>query len=789
MKKQLLLLLLFAIFSFNGWTQSISFTSVPTSTTVGTNLVVNYKYTAATTGKVTFFIGKYGVTDPWDFISDVAYAETPAVVGTDVTGSFTVLIPNGTTPTANLTGNQNYRFKLELWDASNVWLAGDTDSQNNYNFTAAAAVPAVSVTSIPTSTQVGTNLVVNYKYTAAAEGKVSIEVTKRGGANADDYISTVGYMVLDPAVAGTDVTGSFTVLIPNGTTPTANLTGNQNYRFKLELWDASNVWLAGDYSTINYNFTAPPNTWVGGTSSSWTDGSNWNNGVPDATMDVIIGTGTFQPIIASNVSIKSLKLNELTSLTVNSGNNITVAGAITNNGLMTIENNANLIQAGTTNANTGNIIVKRNSNALSRLDYTSWSSPVSNASQFLTTFSPLTLTNRFYNYNEATNQYNEISSPSSTIFAVGSGYLIRMPNTAVAAPATEVFTGVFTGVPNNGTINKVITYNGSAPFGYNLVGNPYPSAIDAQVFITANTTNIESSLYFWRKINNASGSSYAVYNPLGGTAATPSSGVPNGIIQVGQSFFVKAKSTSSVSFNNSMRVANNDNQFFRTNQLASKDRLWLNLTSTSGIFSQTLIGYTADATTDVDMYDAKYIGDSSICLTSKINGEEYTIQGRPAFDVSDVVGLNFKTDAAGDYTIGLDHFDGLFAAGQDVYLKDNTTDVETDLKAGAYTFAAAAGVDNTRFSLKYQRRLKVDASAFNENSVRVYRNNGALYVNSGNIAISKITVFDIQGRLITEQKNVKATSAVINNLKTVHQVLIVKIVSEDNKEVTKKVVN
>jgi len=176
-------------------------------------------------------------------------------------------------------------------------------------------------------------------------------------------------------------------------------------------------------------------------------------------------------------------------------------------------------------------------------------------------------------------------------------------------------------------------------------------------------------------------------------------------------------------------------------------------------------------------------------LTSNIDGGEYTIQGRPEFDASDIVALNFKTDKTSDYTIAIDHASGLFATGQDVYLVDSKTGAETDLKAGAYTFNAVAGADNTRFSLKYQKTLKVDAPAFNENSVRVYKNNGTLYVNSGNVAISNIKVFDIQGRLITEQKNVKATSAVINNLKAVHQVLIVKIASEDNSLVTKKVVN
>ena len=154
-----------------------------------------------------------------------------------------------------------------------------------------------------------------------------------------------------------------------------------------------------------------------------------------------------------------------------------------------------------------------------------------------------------------------------------------------------------------------------------------------------------------------------------------------------------------------------------------------------------------------------------------------------------MVALNFKTDVAGDYTIALDHFDGLFATGQDIYLVDSKTGAETDLKAGSYTFATATGVDNVRFSLKYQKTLKVDAPAFNENSVRVYKNNGTLYVNSGNIAINNIKVFDIQGRLIEEQKNLNATSAVINNLKATHQVLIVKIAGQDNSIVTKKVVN
>jgi hypothetical protein len=322
-----------------------------------------------------------------------------------------------------------------------------------------------------------------------------------------------------------------------------------------------------------------------------------------------------------------------------------------------------------------------------------------------------------------------------------------------------------------------------------MVGNPYPSTIDADDFITINTSKIENSLYFWRKINNPldSSTAYAVYNALGSTK-TLSSEFPNGTIQVGQGFFVKAKSNSTISFTNAMRVANNDDQFFRTNQV-QKDRIWLNLTNDLGVFSQTLIGYLEEGSQGVDSYDAKYINDSPIALTTNINNEEYTIQSRSIFDPADVVALNFKTNIAGDFTIALDHFDGVFTTEQNIYLKDNNTSYETDLKAGSYTFTATAGIDNTRFSLSYLSTLNVDVPTINDNNVRVYINNGSLHVTSGKSVINTIEVYDILGRLIAHQKSVKATTASIHNLKATNQVLIIKIIDENSKEVIKKTVN
>jgi len=549
----------------------------------------------------------------------------------------------------------------------------------------------------------------------------------------------------------------------------------------------------------NVTVTASATAWTGGTSSDWTVATNWTNGVPTSISDVSIASGTNQPIIASNVTINSLAITS-GNLTVNSGVNLTVIGAIANNGgTMTLASNANLIQGGTTNMNTGNITVNRDSNALKRLDYTLWSSPVT-GSQTLAQFSSLTSQspNRFYTYNPGTNVYDAITTPISTTFSAGSGFLIRMPNEGSAnynaGNETLVFSGQFTGIPNNGNISVTT----SSP-GFYAVGNPYPSTIDANTFLSLPGNSTDGTLYFWRKTNgvantagsSATGTAYATWTTFGAAASdvAPNNIVPNGTIQVGQGFIVKSTGAS-LSFTNAMRLGTVSTQFFKTKQLAEKSRVWLNLTNATGVFSQALVGYVDGATLGVDKgIDGKFIGDSAIALTSNINNEEYTIQGRPAFDASDIVALNFKTDAAGDYSIAIDHVDGLFAAGQDIYLADSKTGIETNLKEGAYNFTATAGVENSRFSLKYQKTLKIDAPAFKENSVSVYKNNGTLYVNSGSIAISNIRVFDVQGRLLFEQRNVKATTAIIKDLRASNQVLIVKIVGENNSEVIKKVLN
>jgi len=642
----------------------------------------------------------------------------------------------------------------------------------------------------------------------------------RNGTNTAGFSIRVYYSATGLASSWTELTGLVATFgganaDNNGSTTNPMQTINiTNKTISQSLAAGSSIYLAWSYSvtsgatTSNAQAVGIDNISITAnapTTTTW-NGSSWTYGIPSSTVEAIIDAtyNTNVGGIQGPFTAKKLTVTSLGSLTINSGTNVTVQNDVINNGSLVVENNANLIQVNNV-ANTGSITVNRNSNALKRLDYTLWSSPVSG--QSLTAFSSLTSQDpsRFYSFDTTFNTggvngaYAAIANPTlaTANFSAGAGYLIRMPNTDPTSgydsgTATLAYPGVFTGTPNNGNVPVTLGYLDAAR-SYNLVGNPYPSVIDANTFITENTSNIESTLYFWRK-TNGSGTAYAAYNPAGGTStyASTTSEVPNGKIQVGQGFIVQAKSAGVITnfFTNLMRdTSPTSTQFFRTKQVVQKDRVWLNLTNSAGVFSQALVGYFADGAAGVDIYDGKYINDSPIALTSNINNEEYTIQGRPTFDASDIVALNFKTDVAGDYTIGLDHVDGLFSGSQDIYLVDSKTGTETNLKTSSYTFAAAVGVDNSRFSLKYQKTLKVDAPILNDDRITVYKNNGVLYVNSAAKAIKTIKVFDIQGRLIAEQNNLKANTAEIHNLKATHQVLIVKVTSEDNQIISKKVDN
>ncbi|RZJ76006.1 MAG: T9SS sorting signal type C domain-containing protein [Flavobacterium sp.] len=549
--------------------------------------------------------------------------------------------------------------------------------------------------------------------------------------------------------------------------------------------------------------TVGPKQWIGGTSTDYNTPSNWcGNTVPTAQDIVRITNTSNKPVVTGNITAlaKSVTVEDGGKLTVASGNvlhvtNEVVVGAT---GEVIFENNAHLIQDAVLNANSGAVKVHRNSSLLFRQDYTMWSSPV--AGQNVRSFSQETILARFYTYNPLTDFFESMfaneQSSAGVSFAEGKGYLIRMPNGApqpgyVEGTTAIKYDGLFTGTPHTGNVTVPVTP------GFNAVGNPYPSPISITGFFAANSGNTDGVIYLWRRKNGSTtASAYATVNSEGEfvTSTHAGSDDPNNILQTGQGFVVKAQA-SSINFNNGMRSSStvNDNSFFRMNNnppVVESHRIWLNLSNEASQIAQMLVGYKSNASMGIDTgIDALFINDVETGLNSVIDGNAYVIQGRSLpFDTQDIVPLQFKTPAAGSYSIAIDHVDGMFLGNQDIFLKDNVLGVTHDLKASNYSFTSEAGIFDDRFEIVYAQALGLEGPKVDANTIMIYKQDRNLVVNSGTAVMASVKVFDTRGRLVYERSNINAGETVISDLRAQEQMLIVQVTTVENGKVSKKVI-
>jgi hypothetical protein len=290
------------------------------------------------------------------------------------------------------------------------------------------------------------------------------------------------------------------------------------------------------------------------------------------------------------------------------------------------------------------------------------------------------------------------------------------------------------------------------------------------------------------------GTNYATWNATGATAATEialndpayhtPAEIPDGSIQVGQGFFVKAKSSGNVNFTNELRRNNQDYQFFRTTN--EKHRIWLDLKLENGTpINQLLIGYVWGATDIVDsQFDGRSFGNTGSYLYSVIENKDYVIQGRALpFDINDSVPLGFVSSTAGTYAISLCQFDGVFA-NQLIYIKDNLTGATVAITDAPYIFTSAEGIFNSRFEVVYLPNLTTNTTNLDGNSVQVFNKNEQLHIASKKQLIEKVQVYDVMGRLLFASNNYQQQTVDLENLPNRNQVLILKIQMENNQWIT-----
>jgi hypothetical protein len=563
-------------------------------------------------------------------------------------------------------------------------------------------------------------------------------------------------------------------------------------------------------------------------SSTW-NGTAWSAGFPTSSTKAIFDGDYTTTVAVDHGSVQACEcqINSGRNVIVDSGYYFEIQSNLTNNGTLTIANNGSLVQVNDTATNSGNVIYQRTATGIRGYDYVYWSSPV--LGQSINTIYSTPTPGNIYKWNPtATNINSPVSSgiwqSASGTMDVGGGYIMR-GSSNYGMTATNIPT-VFTGTVNNGvlpvsisrgnntTASTVGPGNGVTVTNYddnwNLLGNPYPSSINAIDFLTYNT-NIQGFIYLWTHgsaptaganpfygsyVYNYTDTNYITYNSLGGSSG-PS--VFNGYIAGGQGFFVMmndgATGSATINFKNSMRSRTYSNsQFYRTSETGNEERhrIWLDLVNANNEPVRTLIGYSAGATLAQDrLYDAYKNTANDFNIYSLIDGDTFTIQGRPApFDGNDKVPVGARIMQDGAYKIAIGAVDGLFLdATQNIFIEDKLLGVTHDLRANPYSFNATAGIINDRFVLRYDRNALSNPDFENlESSVVVSASHGQMTINSYIENIQDVTVYDIVGRELSKNKNVASDIFTASNISVGQQALIVKIKLASGLMVTRKIV-
>lgn len=570
--------------------------------------------------------------------------------------------------------------------------------------------------------------------------------------------------------------------------------------------------------------------WNGGT-ANWNTASNWTPaGVPTASDCVVIANAGTPPIISgtnyyaygNRLTVNNgatLRVNASNSLTITEGVSIATSAPIGN---LILDDDASLVQITdvATNNNTGNVTFNRTA-SIRRTDYVYWSSPFTALNASL--ISPAT--NPFYIFkwnpsiaNSNGGQGNWVAGNDSPM-TVGRGYIIRAPD-AHPTVVTDFTTNV-TGVPNNGiipytlsrgTINAPLLGNNGVNIlatddNWNLVGNPYPSAIDAVAFLTQNS-NLDGNVRLWTHgtpIGSASSSfygsytwgyadSYLTYNILG-----PNPPGFGGKIASGQGFFVLVNEGAplGINFNNTMRRFDYANDgFFRiadpttSTENINRSRLWLSILNETNANATTMIGYIDGATLEKDrMFDASYRPSGNINIYSLIADDKVIIQGRPTNSLSnDAVPIGFSVNENGIYKIAIADVDGLFDdPNQDIYLEDKNLGIMHNLRSNYYSFSTINGTFDNRFVLHYSRNALGISDQDSTNTLS-FVNNAMLTIKSTK-NIEEVTIHDISGKLIKTCISNELSTNLETDFNYPKGVYLLKIKLDNGMIVTNKLLN
>jgi|GEM_PF-1694287 len=680
-----------------------------------------------------------------------------SILATPLCGSGTITI------SSNQSGTQTFDLCNDLGGVLQTW----TGSATSRNFTSLASgtyygrVTLGSCASLLTSGATLTNNSVPTAYVVSGvcSGGSGMTIGLSNSAIGINYQLRIDGVNTGSPIAGTGAPISFGNQIAAGT-------------YTVRATNTTTLCENNMSGSIIVTASSCVNTWTGTTSTDWSIPTNWSTGAVPTNEDVVItGLPGNQPQITALSSCHNLTINPGASLTINNGQSLAVGGNFL------IQSDASgtgsFIDIGTLTV-TGTTTVQKY-----LTDHHWWylGSPLSNGTgaAFNTLSATANSGNRLFYWNEVGHVYANVTNTTDAM-PVLRGYSFKSFD---ATPLTASFTGTL----NTGTIGSTsnLTYTTGTSQGFNLVCNPYPSAINWGSGNTPTTGLTQTSIgtTIWYRMN----STFATYNWSG-------SGVgANGgqqYIPAMQAFWVRTNGVAgTLQMTNAIRV-HNAQSFYKTTE-TNVFRLEV---ADSLNNDETVVTFNQDAQNIFEDFDSEkmFATDADIpqlyTLTSDntevaINGQQELIPAEER-----IISLGFKTPVSGTFSLNATNLND-FDQNISVYLEDVQQNVIQDLRqAPVYNFSSGIIEDASRFRLHFGN-LVTGISSVTEDQATAYSFANSVYVNIPNSNRGLVELYDVLGNLIYTQNVEKG----LNKLNVVlTQGIYISVVKIGKKDFTQKII-
>jgi len=424
------------------------------------------------------------------------------------------------------------------------------------------------------------------------------------------------------------------------------------------------------------------------------------------------------------------------------------------------------------------------------------SNPIKTSDRWIWAYnSPIVQGDEWANYY----QWSHITSQGT--LKVGEAF--TMKGTGGIYPLTDTQNYSFIGKPNSGTITLNLTQDNSY-----LIGNPYPSALDADEFIKdnlkdclgcrSNVNSFSGALYFWDHFDLSNNHTlaeyeggYATYTLMGGVAAINNSPlnlndgaiglkIPKRYIPVAQGFLIDGYvdfdvtgpqiptvvQGGSILFKNDQRVFKTESTpssiFMKTTEVTktnvdSRPKIRLGFISSIGAHRQILVGVESNSTKGFDFgYDARILGAKENDMYWEINNKRFVIQAVPDFNSDQTIPLGISSKNEGEVIIKIDGLENI-SSNTTIYLYDNQTKIYHDLRNSEFKTTLAEGEYINRFSLRFEKSqtesLEVQEKDAKED-IMVYYSKKTLFINNNvlDTTVDNVTIYNTLGQAIENKK-------------------------------------